>query len=932
MRRHLQSPATLTFFLLAVFQVGFLSAQVWTGVFSNDWNDPANWTSGGVPNSGQVFVDGDNTSQDSVAIIFPGDAGQVDGLVVDAGDAAGTDSGTLFVSNLGTLSILENNGAIGIGRSEGQPGILAIAGDVLHRGQGRIEISEPISPNFPLTGIQGTGHLMNEAIIQGAGVIGDNTVMSFTNESSGRVSATGLLVFKPSLSNYTNRGILEALAVRLRLDFGTYDNSQGIIQALGNSSVALADGAVIIGGLFQSESTARIEVLSFNTSTLVDITNIDAIRVNQSARLELQGNIENLGELQLINSVTFSELLIDGPVTLSGGGTVSLIGNPPNENNRLQDPMGDDGVLTNLDNQIRGRGRVGNNSLQVINQPAGQIIADNTLGTLILDPRPSDPMVNRGILAAQAGGTLALQAGQFNNSGGVIRAEDGSTVRFEDLAEISGGVIRSLNTGVVEVLPNDDPVFNDLIIEGTLQARPASRPEFAGIIDNRGTIVIDGNTTFADFVVDAQTELVGQGTIRLTGNLSSENNRMRDLSGDDGILTNVNNVICGRGRIGMDTLQVINQDAGEIVADVAGGTLILDPRATDPMVNQGLLRSNKGGELLLDAGDYDNTDGIIRAETESTVSLASGAVVLGGTIESNGTGVISIGNFQTATVANVSLAGNLDVSGGGRLNIVDSLNNSGQITLLPEGAFTQMIIDNSVEVTGNGSIALEGLQSSIVGTGELKLTGGTLAGIGAVRVPLELNDVRLEPGNSIGTLQVDDPAEISGPTVLQIEAAAFTGIAGTDWDLIEFADSLDIAGNLPNGSISIELVSLDQSLNMGPLANFDPDAAQSITIVEADAVNGFSLADFQVDTDLFQNPFGGTFYLSVDLGSPNRLLLNYTPTLLGDVNQDGVVNLLDVMPFVDALSSATFIDEADMNQDGLVNLLDVQPFVAALSG
>lgn len=52
---------------------------------------------------------------------------------------------------------------------------------------------------------------------------------------------------------------------------------------------------------------------------------------------------------------------------------------------------------------------------------------------------------------------------------------------------------------------------------------------------------------------------------------------------------------------------------------------------------------------------------------------------------------------------------------------------------------------------------------------------------------------------------------------------------------------------------------------------------------------------------------------------------------LGDVNMDGTVNLLDIGPFVDLLSSGGFKFEADMNGDGVVNLLDVQLFIDALS-
>ena len=54
--------------------------------------------------------------------------------------------------------------------------------------------------------------------------------------------------------------------------------------------------------------------------------------------------------------------------------------------------------------------------------------------------------------------------------------------------------------------------------------------------------------------------------------------------------------------------------------------------------------------------------------------------------------------------------------------------------------------------------------------------------------------------------------------------------------------------------------------------------------------------------------------------------------LPGDLNLDGKVNLLDVAPFVEAITSSSFSCQGDVNQDGKVNLLDVAPFVAALTG
>ena len=47
---------------------------------------------------------------------------------------------------------------------------------------------------------------------------------------------------------------------------------------------------------------------------------------------------------------------------------------------------------------------------------------------------------------------------------------------------------------------------------------------------------------------------------------------------------------------------------------------------------------------------------------------------------------------------------------------------------------------------------------------------------------------------------------------------------------------------------------------------------------------------------------------------------------------DGVVNGLDVDPFVGLVTGGTYQAEGDMNEDGVVNGLDVDPFVATVVG
>ena len=53
--------------------------------------------------------------------------------------------------------------------------------------------------------------------------------------------------------------------------------------------------------------------------------------------------------------------------------------------------------------------------------------------------------------------------------------------------------------------------------------------------------------------------------------------------------------------------------------------------------------------------------------------------------------------------------------------------------------------------------------------------------------------------------------------------------------------------------------------------------------------------------------------------------------LLGDVNQDGQVDFLDIAPFITLLTNGGFLNEGDINQDGTVDFLDIAPFIALLT-
>ena len=114
---------------------------------------------------------------------------------------------------------------------------------------------------------------------------------------------------------------------------------------------------------------------------------------------------------------------------------------------------------------------------------------------------------------------------------------------------------------------------------------------------------------------------------------------------------------------------------------------------------------------------------------------------------------------------------------------------------------------------------------------------------------------------------------------------------------------------------------LDTDIGQRELGRRDQDFSQS----------GAPRINNNGDVGWIMQYFDPTNPASVADGSLVMLSLA-TTCLPGDVNMDGAVDLLDVSPFVDAITNSSFFCEADINGDGAVDLLDVVPFVEILSG
>lgn len=92
----------------------------------------------------------------------------------------------------------------------------------------------------------------------------------------------------------------------------------------------------------------------------------------------------------------------------------------------------------------------------------------------------------------------------------------------------------------------------------------------------------------------------------------------------------------------------------------------------------------------------------------------------------------------------------------------------------------------------------------------------------------------------------------------------------------------------------------------------------------------YALFTFNTGTDTTQT-FSATELTTGIAVNGFQLTTPMMKSLLGDVNCDGNVDLLDVSPFVQLITSGEFSTKADINGDGAVDLLDIGPFVELLT-
>lgn len=787
---------------LALLIVGWSASMahgdnaIWIGPPSGNWSQPSNWSGGVVPNNGtppgvtyDVFIDAGSAQASEVLV---DQSFTINNLKISTSDALSIADGfNLSLAGSAGAATLSNMGALRAISSGGFNGFVSTPAQLMLSGGGTIE-------------------LQNQALFAASGF-----VTNFDN----RIVGNGNLVFGAGAANQPS-GVIEArpgatgrLAVSLGggatlFNSGTMRSSGGATLVLGGlsasgatytgsgqfvatdaSSIVIDTFATIDGSTLSSEGSGRIQVQlvagSVSRPLLRNITNTGYLETIGDGGFELRGTLNNSGTVVAGALVPGDARIYVGSgntITLSGGGELRL----------NAAPFFGTGMVINSNQTISGYGVIvlnpGVGSLLLVNQAGGILRADAPGKSLQVYGGVGAPLRNAGVIEAMNGGSFVLPGGEVDNTGGSIRAHEGSSINMR--GTVSGGVISTTGSGVLLVEPPFSVRLRNVTNEGHLLFAKNARGTFQETIENRGSISMstDGTLLFPPGQLEAD------GVVNLTGGGSMSFSGGVIVSGNE--LHNVDNTL--RGEASIRPVRFVNEPGGIVEADSTAMPFQLFATQQE---NHGLMQARNGATLQ--PSTTNNQGGTIRALDGSTVQM-NGSIT-GGTMITSPGGVIR--RFPSDLVVLQSAPGNnlvLKSAGGGSFNnalgriaAVDS-----QVILMDDASVAAGSFTTSgsgvIRVPPNHTATIDGVTNSgnlrtdsdgvLVGI-ELITNSGTIDCNGAIVVhyslfsPLLLLSPQIRSGYASGAW--------NGPGINSTQAAANAGHA------VGYAEASAIFPNLP---------------------------------------------------------------------------------------------------------------------------------------
>ncbi len=640
--------------------------------------------------------------------------------------------------------------------------------------------------------------LANSTRIEGTGSItriGSIETLEFSNSGVIDANLGGaplILDALPAGKTLYNAGQLRASGGgKLRIQasgasspIGVIQNSGGTIEALDDSLVEI-HGLDIRNGTLSTTGTGRIEVTGRNVAVRA-VTNEGLLNVNNGQQLTLAGSITNNGTIRLDAAASNTELFITGlaaeDFSIGGNGVLEL-GHATRSVIRSVGP----GLVNGTDHSIRGTGVV-QGVKRLVNW--GLVDADVAASALKITSVNAGTITNTGVMRARNGATLEITGFDaynpvlFNNTGGVIQAQDGSLAQLSYLT-LTGGTLTTAGSGVIR-LPTSVTAIGSLENLGTLDIR-GSTTLLGGTFTNQGSMLLGSGSSAASLNISPGVVLAGGGTLTLS---NSASNSIASAGIGTGTLTNeAGHTIQGAGKIGSYGMTLVNR--GLIQANQSNALVLAESGVAANVVNEGTLRAAAGSTLQVrqnlvnfDAGTHTLVGG--RYEAIGTLRLP-----VGGGIVRNGADIVLDGAASRLYDGN---DGTVDALAGFTTNL-----STGRFEVRNGRNFAVGMFDNAGTIdAGAGSTltattytqtaGITEVDGTLLVAGDITLNGGTFTGSGTVAGNL-LNNGSLSPGNSPGTLSLTgNYTQAAGTLEMELGKLA--------WDQLLVSGSATLGGTL----------------------------------------------------------------------------------------------------------------------------------------
>jgi fibronectin-binding autotransporter adhesin len=448
-------------------------------------------------------------------------------------------------------------------------------------------------------------------------------------------------------------------------------------------------------------------------------------------------------------------------------------------------------------------------------------------------------------LRAASGGTTQFSSGTWTTNNKAIAigsSGNAGTVRINNAIATSGGI--NLNFGILE-LNSSFTSGNLTVASGTTLSGSGSVAGTTGVTSGtiNGTgLTLTGLTTFNS----AANTL--SGTVTTNASLAS------------GAALALNGALTGTLNIGNGTLTGTSGSVSS-EATLNGGTIELTTGTI-------------GGTLGVTGGNWNGNGAVTGLITSSsgTFTIGNGANltangnlnITGGTLTAGNSSSTITGSLNYTSASSSTFAG--VIAGTGKTLTLN--NNSAVLTLFGDNTYT-----GSTSVLA-GKLLIHG--STSADSAFTVNNGATLGGRGTIGGSVTLmNGATLSPGASIESLATGSNTWNGGSTVqVEFSTDGSTGAAGTEWDLLSITGTLDLSGASSSSPITLNLVSMLNDTDAGPLAVWDENANATWAgfVTTTGGITGFAADKFVFTTLNFLNTLNGTFNVSQD---GNNLNLNY---------------------------------------------------------